>query len=195
MKESAPRFENSRQNGAAEALTQLAESEYIVSVEPSPYMDLVAQYELDPVLKGKLHAELGEQFDTFLDLLEGIRTYLGGPLIKDTFGNYHQEEEERGTLSRREFVRSFGVTTPARQLLDRNRLKIGTHTNAIFPRLELLRMFATDTPTLNDLFADVPTKAYEKLSRQEELSEAEKEQWVEEMDRFAVTFLEQTRSR
>jgi hypothetical protein len=190
MSESAPQFEKDPQRVAAEVLVQ---SEHIVSVEPSPYIQLVENYELDPALKEKLEAELGAQFETFLDLLEGIKIYLRGPLIKDNFGNYHQQGGVNDdTLSRREFVRSFGEATAARQLLDQNRLKIGTHTNAIFPRLELLKMLAPDTTTLGELFRDLPTEAYEKLSQHEELSEEDKEQWVREMDSFAVHLLERT---
>lgn len=192
MSESPRQFENIPAKEDFLALEKIAQHPYIVSAEVSPFQELVASHEINPELEERLHTALGKHFELFTEVVEGIKLYLNGPLIKDTFGNKHLESSEKHDgLSRREFIRSFGDGTFERNLFDRNRLKLGTHCNVIFPRIEMLKMFAGEgAGEIQSLFSEIPLEAYEKMLAQEELTEEEKEEWVHQMDAFGVHFLE-----
>ena len=61
----------------------------------------------------------------------------------------------------------------------------------------MIEQFVTPetAPTFTQLFATLPRELHQKLSEteeKEEISEGEKDEWVQAMDDFAVTFLRET---
>ena len=199
MIESAPQLKSSPEE-EQQLLLELRDHAYITLAEASPYRELVDEYITDPALEETLKKELGEQwYRYFEEVVAGIKFYLSGPKVKDTFGNYHElPSSEHGGLSRRDLYRELEQKNPSfRALLDRNRYKLAVHLNSIHVRIQMIEQFVTPetAPTFTQLFATLPRELHQKLSEteeKEEISEGEKDEWVQAMDDFAVTFLRET---